>query len=375
MHHGLATAAVRHDGGARDEACTAAPPLSRGKDQGIETLRGLAIALVVVGHVVNSLEIAGLLASGSMLFQCHLALLHVRMPLFTAISGYVYALRPVVAGGRRQFLTGKLRRLMMPLLTISTLQYLVRSQVAAATNPAELSEIWRIYVYRGDIQFWFLQSLLLVFALTAWIDGGQRMPSCRSWCFWVGGAAIAMLFGPTYELFSLNGFLYLLPFFLFGCGVERFQTELSKSSHALLAGGVLAVAMAVQQAGLWGYAEVNLDRRSVLGLAIGLSSTFLLIRFRVAIRPLAWLGKHAYAIFLFHILAASGCRVLLRMAGVENVGALLIVCSVVGLGAPILVERVAGGWPWARFLLRGQRWREKPKTLQAPAKAPAVAPM
>lgn len=65
------------------------------KDWSIEVLRGVAILLVVAYHVISGQSFAvpdgrySIFHHLSSLFDC------VRMPLFTVITGYVFALRPV----------------------------------------------------------------------------------------------------------------------------------------------------------------------------------------------------------------------------------------------------------------------------------------
>ena len=63
------------------------------KDLRIETMRGLALFLMVAGHVIGSSSDLGMkVPDDSVLRYLYESLVYIRMPLFTAISGYVYAL-------------------------------------------------------------------------------------------------------------------------------------------------------------------------------------------------------------------------------------------------------------------------------------------
>ena len=71
-------------------------------------------------------------------------LTHLRMPLFTFLSGFVYAYRPIRPSQERHS-PKKLLRLWVPLMTVSTV-YLLLQQVAPDVNwRRPWSEMWRIY--------------------------------------------------------------------------------------------------------------------------------------------------------------------------------------------------------------------------------------
>jgi peptidoglycan/LPS O-acetylase OafA/YrhL len=75
-----------------------ASPLSRQKDSAIQSLRGLAVILMVCGHVIGSTRANGMqVADRSAWRLFYLALKDLRMPIFTVISGFVYAMRPICA--------------------------------------------------------------------------------------------------------------------------------------------------------------------------------------------------------------------------------------------------------------------------------------
>ena len=65
------------------------------KNLQVETLRGFAIVPVVMGHVIGSASDGGMKVSeDSFLRYLYFTFEYLRMPLFTVISGWVYALRP-----------------------------------------------------------------------------------------------------------------------------------------------------------------------------------------------------------------------------------------------------------------------------------------
>lgn len=65
------------------------------KNLSIETLRGIAILLVVIGHVIGSAPDGGMkIDFPHPLRYFYVWIDYIQMPLFTAIAGWVYALKP-----------------------------------------------------------------------------------------------------------------------------------------------------------------------------------------------------------------------------------------------------------------------------------------
>ena len=68
------------------------------KNLSVETLRGIAILLVVVGHVVGSGPGGGMkIDFPHPLRYLYVWIDYIQMPLFTAIAGWAYALKPFSA--------------------------------------------------------------------------------------------------------------------------------------------------------------------------------------------------------------------------------------------------------------------------------------
>ena len=72
----------------------------------VDTLRGLACILLVAYHVIGATPESGLKLHEGMLRDVNALLAYIRMPLFTFLSGLVYAWRPYTADWK-QFIGGK----------------------------------------------------------------------------------------------------------------------------------------------------------------------------------------------------------------------------------------------------------------------------
>jgi fucose 4-O-acetylase-like acetyltransferase len=78
-------------------------------------MRGIAMLLLVSDHVIGSDPKAGLELDYPHPLRLYAdTLIHVRMPLFAFIAGYVFGLKPLTADRYAEFMQGKFRRLFIP---------------------------------------------------------------------------------------------------------------------------------------------------------------------------------------------------------------------------------------------------------------------
>lgn len=118
------------------------------KNSHIETLRGIAILLVVIGHVIGSTPEGGMrIDFPSPWRYLYLWIDYIQMPLFTAIAGWVYALKPVKAGSSGTFMKRKAYRLLVPMAVAATLYFLIQYITPGTNQKGNLADIWRIYVF------------------------------------------------------------------------------------------------------------------------------------------------------------------------------------------------------------------------------------
>ena len=334
------------------------PPLGggfvRARDPSIETLRGVAVILMVLGHVIGDSFSSGLhVAEDSLYRYWYFSSSSLRMPLFTVISGFVYAMRPMQPGNLGRFLRGKARRLLVPLLVVGTAQFVLKGLIPGVNHSTNLDDLWRAHLYGFD-QFWFLQALLVVFLTVAILEEFEIMAGLGGWLLCFASAVLASRFLPKLEFFSLWGYLYLLPYFLLGCGIVRFGSRLDRFAIVALAAALVAAGLAVQQRRWFLHGNLPEDDYSWTSLAVGLGGTFLLVRFRPTIAWLAALGAYAFSIYLFHVFFTAASRIALKRLAIDQQEILLLVGLAFGLlgpvGAVALVQSMTGAWQRRRRL-------------------------
>jgi glucans biosynthesis protein C len=338
-----------------------APALT--KNENVETLRGLAIILVVFGHMIGYTNTGGMRVSDDSIYRyLYYSLEYVRLPLFTVISGWVYANKPLQDTNRSKFIRGKLRRLIIPMFVISTLLFFFRMVIPGTNTKPEINDLPRNLILPYDV-YWYLFSLFIIFLVVTFLDSKPFFHTLEGW-FIVLTGAFAFLFisenflDPVPNLFSFKGAAYLFPFFLTGMGIFRFRDFLLNDRITF---GVLLVfvcATIIQQMVWFGYFPQQ-EKHSLLGMSVGISGVLLLFRLKLKNSFLIWIGGYAYGIFLFHVFFTGGSRILLLKAGIENQAVILVFGVVAAIFLSMLVEVVIKRSQVLRYFFLGLKKSEK----------------
>jgi len=290
---------------------------ARRRDLSLETLRGIAVLLMVFGHVVGDQATNGLeVPDDSWLRYLYYSVEFIRMPLFTVISGYVYAIRPLRQGSIGRFIQGKARRLLVPFLAVGLLQLCARS-LAPSHRPTEWSHVWDYFVYGFD-QFWFVQALFVIFGFVAVAENFGWLSHRRGWVMASAFALLATTALPRYEFLSLWGAEYLAPYFLLGLAVRRYEERIPRAWATGIALAVCSVGTVMHQCVWFHQLDVPVDQMSWLALTVGLSGTGLLLLHRPSFSGLAVIGSSSFAIYLFHVFGTAGTRIGCNKLGIDS---------------------------------------------------------
>ena len=333
----------------------------------LQTLRGLACLLLVSFHVIGTDTSHGLaVAAGSPYRDFTNLFIHLRMPLFVFLSGFVYAYRPIDTRGAARFARRKMQRLVIPFVVVVTLYFVVQQLTPGVNNTKPWSQMWQIYVYSYN-HFWFLQAIILLFALLFAVEHFGLLKTFRGFLIAMGVTLAAHFSLDLPNLFSADRALYLAPFFLLGIGANRFRGWHAPSTK-LLVGAAFAVLMLLQ---IWAALDDQVAPRSrYFGTALSFASILAAFYWLPGSRWLAWVGGFSYTIYLYHVFFSAGTRIVLHQAHITNLEANFVVGCLVALIGPILFELAVKRYAWARLVLLGQ-----PEDRRAQNRIPAARPV
>jgi len=322
----------------------------------VQTLRGLACLLLVAFHVIGSQADSGMRVIDSSGWRTFANVFYpLRMPLFSFLSGFVYAYRPIMSGQEGLFVRKKLIRLWLPLLTVTTIYYLGTLAVPGASGQLPLNEAWRIYFF-GYVHFWFLQAMLLIFAATLLLESSNALATFGRYAIVLAVAfVLSSVADPNYLTFmSWRKALYLAPFFLLGLGANRFGDVMRDGRLMRACAVVFVITFAVHghYMATWsGIAQPG----SVLGIIVGATGALTLIWRFPNIGVLRTLGAYSFAVYLFHVFFVASTRMVLGMLHFTAQGLFFTGCLLAGLVGPVILELMLNQIPWAKTGLLGQR--------------------
>lgn len=335
--------------------------MAREKNLQIETLRGLAILLIVMGHVIGSTPEGGMqIDFPSPWRYFYLCSVYIRLPLITAIAGWVYALKPINKDKLQSFIKTKFYRLLIPMFVVGALYYLVQYFTPGTNREYDLSAIWRILFFPYTY-FWYLYSLFVIMLCIALIDVKRWADDFKGWgiclCIALLLAASEQLIIPQSvpNIFSFKGALKLLPFFLAGVGINRFSSILSnmKYQKVYLILTVIGIAL-LQVEWFFTYGEYTALYNSVIPLFI-LPLLALLIYHTPTFKPLVWIGMSSYTIYLYHGFGTAGGRIVLSYFGLHNPFIIFIFASFIAILFPVILEKILVHSKTLRFFLLGKK--------------------
>ncbi|MGO1950354.1 MAG: acyltransferase family protein [Mycobacteriaceae bacterium] len=324
-----------------------------GRNIPVDTLRGVACIFLVTFHVIGYSASDGIQVSDDSGFRYYTdSVDYLRMPLFTLLSGLVYAWRPLRGIGKYgAFMRKKARRLLVPYVIFVPLIGLFQTY-ASGTNTTRQLEPWNWLLYSLS-PYWFLLTTFWLFAVVALLDSLDLVSTRTSFGALFAGSLLVVLLSDTeaFRVLQVGQALTLAPFFLAGIGMVRFNL-IPRRMVAKVTMTVLLVAVIVLvQLSLNGVFDPFDSRHSIVGIGLGILFPLVFLGWKLSNRPLAWIGGYSSGIFLLHSFAVGGCRAIMSVLGIEADAAEFVVLSLGGIFLSIVGVIVLRQFQAGKFIL------------------------
>ena len=195
---------------------------------------------------------------------------------------------------------GKVRRLLVPLLTVGALTFAMKLAAPGVHRRPDPADAWRLLVFPFE-HLWFLQSIFLIFALVGLLDAVGALSRLAHWSAVFAAACVlhvVVALPDGADLFSINRFARLLPFFLVGMALHRFAAVLDQRRWLAWSLTVFAVVYGLRLSAILTGADVPFFGARVLSLGVGLTGlvSLFLLRRALTSTALAWLGTFAFGV-------------------------------------------------------------------------------
>ena len=283
--------------------------------QEVDTLKGWAIFLVVLGHAIIVYPIdlhANVYCDALFSF---VSSFHVK--LFFLVSGFCFSFR----GNYGQYIKKKVFRLLIPYYVFCVLEMIAKLVFSGQINrPRGMGEFMtRMLFYGGD--YWFLWTLFMIFLIFPAIHLLLRRGTA-----WEIGCLIGLLIiavcRPHIELLEIESVLRYL--FWFACGAVlrnhwRFDPYSGKKAFYAAAAVLLVV---LQIALAWNH-PFSYTIRDLLCGAVGIALSIALTRFTWFNNAFSRFGEYSLQLYLMNGL----------LLGVSRI----VVCNILGVTIPAVI--------------------------------------
>ena len=307
----------------------------------VDYAKAIGIILVVYGHVARGVFNAGLPMNEDSYLLVDSIIYSFHMPLFFFLSG-LFFYDSLMKRGTGGLIINKVDTVVYPFIVWSLLQGSIEVVLSNYTNgdlsfARVLSLLWQ-----PRAQFWFLYALFLVFVVCSFVyarvDRRYFLPILLVF-------AALYVFKQYLDVGNISRFIFgNAVFFALGIWFNEIRSYfLARYVRlTLLFGALFVVAQYLFHVtfGLnWEVGGLPVLLLATISILFMVSLSMWLGQVRL--EWLLFLGASSMTIYLMHILAGSGVRVILiSFLGIDSIPVHLVAGTVVGLLAPLLAQVV-----------------------------------
>jgi len=312
----------------------------------VDVFRGLAIVLVVFGHVGRGLDHRGLMHFEGTFIDRWIYAFH--MPAFFFAGGLFAA--PSLRRGRRAFVAEKLRTVLWPYMVWSVIYIASLRFAGGASHTAFDPRMFARLPYEPVGNYWFLYVLFVIQVLYALVAPWR----CGSYAFWAG-AFVMWLVEPLKPFDAAGGSLWALHnvmkyavYFALG---DRYATHDTpgRVRGSLLSAGLFFGVLSVLISRGRGADQLGWDLPLAVCGIFGLMELSAWLGRQRGAGGLALLGRRSMEIYVAHNFATAAVRALLMKAEILSAGVQLAAGTLIGVAAPLLLDR-RSRWRAVRWL-------------------------
>ncbi len=326
----------------------------------VDSLRGILILLVVLGHAIQF--VLGKACYGSHIWN---AIYSFHMAAFMAVSGWLGYHAGYISRYESRWLSTIWRRaqqLLIPFLLWSFVKVVLYQSIS-------IQNISGILLY-PDRYFWFLWVLFWIHLFFVWGDWISTRSHIKQEVIVFGMSALfALLMLITeYRLFGFQFFAYYFFFYIFGYYLHKYKERLITNNRF-----VLSILMLVWTILAWFWRMDKMPEflsfiplphaichyayrfiTAVIAVYLLLCiSPKLLNAHHSVIKPFLWMGKVSLGIYVIHLLIIG---IISRIVGVyvTIVWADVLVVFSIALLVSCIIVWILGKWKWTARLLLGK---------------------
>ena len=303
----------------------------------VDRLKGYACFLVLFGHVIMGIRLAGIDIPGffggmeKFIWSFHVA-------LFLFLSGVVYK---VTGEWKRKktkwkFILYKLYTLGIPYIAFSAIYILINSLVGEANTgftPSDILRIWNTPV----AQYWYLYALFFLFCIWTTFSG-----VLKNWQITI----IAVLIGYLAPLFGIPlGGLDVVFYSALAFGIGTFVDFKSITKLSTWAKCLVVILHIVTGVVFVLLNKIEAPFIKEIMILFGIYSSIMFISMlqccKSVARFLDFINKYSFQIYLLHTIFTAGIRIILIRLNISQWWIHVLLGTALGLAFSVLAAKIA----------------------------------
>ncbi len=307
------------------------------RDIFVDRLKGYACFLVVFGHVIIGVRLAGINIPGFFyVFERFIWSFHVALFLF--LSGFVYKITGEWRGKKTKlgFIKYKLINLGIPYVIFSVVYILLNSFIAAVNTRSKVSDIFIIWK-TPVAQYWFLYALFFLFCI--WTVFSGMIKNWQITVFVTAIGYIASVCGTSFGSFDVAVYSALA----FGLGTFADISYLKKCNT------VIKMLIILCHIALWGvlfYFKIAdklfiKDIMTVFGIYASILFISIAEKIPIVADFLGFVNKYSFQAYLLHTIFTAGIRVILIHMNITSWIVHIILGTVFGILLSVFAAWIA----------------------------------
>lgn len=305
----------------------------------VDYAKAIGIILVVFGHVNRGLHSSGINVSNLFFVNMDSIIYSFHMPLFFFLSG-LFFVSSIEKSTKKNFILNKINTIFYPYVIWSLLQggteVILSKYTNAKTNIIDVLS----FPFHPRAQFWFLYALLMIFIFACIIYHHKLF--IKALPFIILASLIGYLFSNKIGThLHVDYITKNIVFFFIGCLFNLYkdtiQNILSTSTSMLF-----LFLFIISQYLFHLHYKMNYTQTGIFTFWLAVVSIFLIINLSIKLSDvnIYWLrniGELSMVIYLMHILAGSGARIILsKVFHIDNWYVHITFGTLIGIVAPVV---------------------------------------
>ncbi|MDM8058401.1 acyltransferase family protein [Klebsiella aerogenes] len=310
----------------------------------VDYAKALGIILVVAGHVNRGLYSSGIYISKQFYALFDSVIYSFHMPLFFFLSGLFFA-TSIEKKGKKKFFIDKLDTIFYPFVLWSLLQGGIEVILSQYTNSkTQLLDVLSFLFY-PRAQFWFLYALLMIFIVAGIIYRKQTFNNSLPLIIIISFVAyiFSNTIGSTFHInYLTNNSIYFFLGCLFFNASGRFQFRNDWKTLLIIAVLFIALEYIFHFILKMTYFDIGVFTFILACTGIALITALSMYLASMNIKILEMIGTLSMVIYLTHILAGSGSRIVLnKILHLQNWYIHMLTGTLIGVSVPIAIYFIA----------------------------------